>query len=122
MDDKEVIKKIWASFKPKLQPYQRELIKSRVLSGWSLKRAIKSFGHIFPATKADLSLSSEMFKSGEIEEFEAFETMKVLEENIKNQPDTFIRRPKPQGVVQVREFKTLEQDKGIVVESNKNTA
>jgi len=87
--NRDMVVKIWEKFSNKLSDHEIKIVRSRVVSGWSLKRALKGFGYIFPHTGADLSFAKEMFISGQLE----------LRPNTKDTPeetkgDSFTPRPK----------------------------
>lgn len=54
----------WDRTRKTLSPSQQGRIKSRVMAGWNLRRAIKAEGLIVIATKEEMKDAKELFKEG----------------------------------------------------------
>ena len=90
------LKSYWDVAKKGMSPFLQLRIKTRVMAGTPIEKAIRSEGLIPPKTTADLSSAAELFKKGEwtVDSPESKEPKKQAESAPKGAPVGFIPRPK----------------------------
>lgn len=110
--DRNTLERLWRAFQATTTQNTLTRIKSRVLSGWTLEKAIRNEGIMLCRTTLNSKLAREMFQNGDLKaEVKPFSSAQVtkqqkrLEEEasegktpeepvVAKTPENFIRRPK----------------------------
>lgn len=98
--NREGIKSLWEYAQRQSTVSTQERMKARVISGWSLYKAIRNEGIICLRKNIDVAMAKDMFKAGELTimalkpETKAEEGDKSVEVIYEKKEGSFIPRPK----------------------------